>query len=106
VSLSDLITILDARGVRLSARLVVDAPSGVLTLELREALAAHKPLLLQQVVREMVWAELSTWRWGPATGDPTPGIVIDKPDRSRMLAAPRASLDDPDAIEKSIAISE
>lgn len=69
---AELLAMLDSRGIRLSARLVVDAPGGTLTPELREALAVHKPLLLQRVVREMVWAELSTWRWGGS--DEAPGI--------------------------------
>jgi TubC N-terminal docking domain len=76
MTLAALIAALDARGVGLSARLVVDAPAGVLTPELREALAEHKPLLLQRVTREMVWGELATWRWGPAVGDPTAGVVV------------------------------
>jgi hypothetical protein len=67
---------LDTLGVVLSARLVVDAPAGVLTPVLRSALSARKAILLQAIVREMVWAELSTQRWGPAVGDPTPGIII------------------------------
>jgi hypothetical protein len=40
------------------------------------------------------WDELSTWRWGDSIGDPEPGIVIDKPDRGRMLAALKARVDD------------
>ena len=39
----------------------------------------------------LTWEEPSTWRWGPGLDDPTPGIVIDRPDRSRMLAALRAA---------------
>ncbi|MFI5461227.1 MAG: hypothetical protein ACHRXM_37965 [Isosphaerales bacterium] len=30
------------------------------------------------------WEELAAQRWGLARGDPTPGIVIDKPIRSRQ----------------------
>lgn len=33
------------------------------------------------------WAELARWRWGPAAGDATPGIVVDVPDRGRLVAA-------------------
>jgi hypothetical protein len=33
------------------------------------------------------WDDLSTNRWGPAVDDPTPGIVIDRPDRTRMRRA-------------------
>jgi hypothetical protein len=36
------------------------------------------------------WETLSALRWGPAVGDPTPGIVIDIPNRERMLAALRS----------------
>jgi hypothetical protein len=50
MTLIDLITALDARGVRLSARLVVDTPAGALTPELREALSAHKSALLARLV--------------------------------------------------------
>src|SRR4051794_371934 len=77
MTLPDLMHTLDARGVRLSARLVVDAPAGAVTQELRDALASHKLLLIQEVVREALWADLSTWRWGQACGDPTPGIILD-----------------------------
>ena len=33
------------------------------------------------------WEELAALRWGPARWRPEPGIVIDRPDRGRMLAA-------------------
>jgi hypothetical protein len=78
-----LLSAIDTAGIRLSASLVVDAPAGALTPELREAMSARKPLLLQRVVREMVWAELAPLRWGPAVGDPTPGI--DNPGRRPSL---------------------
>jgi hypothetical protein len=42
------------------------------------------------------WSEQSTWRWGDAVGDPEPGIIIDTPDRGRMLAALKARVDDPE----------
>src|SRR5262249_50730441 len=91
----DLITALDASGIRLAARLVVDAPAGAMTPELREALAEHKALLLQRVVRGMVWAELSTWRWGGA--DAAPGIDHPgRPTRGRRkqsCKAPYRSID-------------
>jgi hypothetical protein len=32
------------------------------------------------------WDQLGRWRWGPAVGDPTPGIVIDEPHRARVMA--------------------
>src|SRR5512135_3734268 len=104
MTLPELTTALDDLGVRLSARLMVDAPRGALTPELRDALDAHKALLLQRVVREMVWAELSTWRWGPAAADPTPGIILDQPDRGRMLTALQTAAEDHYAIAEREAI--
>jgi hypothetical protein len=29
------------------------------------------------------WTELSAWRWGAAIGDPTPGLIVDRPDPER-----------------------
>lgn len=52
------------------------------------------------------WDELAIRRWGPATGDPISGIVIDRPDRDRLLAAPGAISDDPYAMEERAAIME
>jgi hypothetical protein len=94
VTLPDLISALDSLGVRLSARLVVDAPKGALYPELRDALADHKALLLQRVVRELVWAELSTLRWGPAARDPTPEIINDWPAQESSRATSDAAADD------------
>jgi hypothetical protein len=37
--------------------------------------------------RETLWRELAFLRWGPARDDPTPGIVIDRPDSEAMRAA-------------------
>jgi hypothetical protein len=31
------------------------------------------------------WPQLATWRWGP--GGPEPGLVVDRPDLERMVAA-------------------
>jgi hypothetical protein len=42
---------LDRLGVRLSLRLVVDAPAGVMTHEVIDALATHKPALLVLLAR-------------------------------------------------------
>src|SRR5512135_2439805 len=81
MTLPDLISALGAQGVRLSARLVVDAPSGALTPELRGVLAAHKVPILEKIVREMMWEKLSSQRWGPAAADPSTGIVVEQPDR-------------------------
>ena len=67
---------MDCLGVRLSLRLVVDAPAGVMTEEVMAALAAHKPRLLAMLGGESPapWpprpAELARWpiawreRWG------------------------------------------
>lgn len=33
------------------------------------------------------WAELAGWRWGPALGDDTPGVVVDRPDAERQALA-------------------
>jgi DNA primase len=38
------------------------------------------------------WEELTLLRWGPAADDPTPGLIVDKPDRGRMLAALKAAV--------------
>jgi hypothetical protein len=104
MTLPELTTALDALDVHLSLRLVVDAPRGVLTPDLRDALANHKTLLMQQLVRGLLWGELSQWRWGPTHDDPTPGIIIDRPDLARTPAARRASADDPYAIAERKAI--
>jgi hypothetical protein len=37
--------------------------------------------------RETLWRELAVLRWGPARDDPTPGIIIDRPDPEAMRAA-------------------
>jgi hypothetical protein len=34
--------------------------------------------------KRSAWDELAAKRWGPAIGDATPGIVIDKPNRLRQ----------------------
>ena len=46
MTLPELQSCLDHLGVKLSLRLVVDAPAGVMTPEIKTALAAHKPRLL------------------------------------------------------------
>jgi hypothetical protein len=87
---------LDRLGVKLSIRLVVDAPAGAMTPEVKDALATHKPTLLALLAigSPLVhpdWERLSRERWGPAIGDPTPGIIIDGPDRGRIVI-----VDDPE----------
>ena len=78
MNLPELVEALEARGVKLSLRLVVDAPRGVLTDQIKTALAAHKPALLARLGRVAQWEQLATQRWGPALNDSTPGIIIDK----------------------------
>jgi hypothetical protein len=46
MTLPELQACLERLGVKLSLRLVVDAPAGVVTADIRDALAAHKPRLL------------------------------------------------------------
>lgn len=72
-ALPSLLETLEARGVRLSLRLVVDAPAGALDDEARAALAEHRPMILAALGRDALWAELSAWRWGPAVEGAPPG---------------------------------
>jgi hypothetical protein len=84
MTLHELLAALDAGGVSLSLRLVVDAPRGVLTEELKAALLAHKPLLLARLGRTAEWEYLSTLHWGPAledqpeAGDPDPYALAER----------------------------
>jgi TubC N-terminal docking domain len=66
MTLPDLVNALEAKGVRLSLRLVVDAPRGVMTDQIKTALAAHKPTLLARLGRDAQWEHLAAQRWGPA----------------------------------------
>jgi hypothetical protein len=50
MTLPELQSCLDSLGAKLSLRLVVDAPAGVITAELRDALATHKGDLLRRLV--------------------------------------------------------
>jgi hypothetical protein len=70
MNLPELVEALEARGVKLSLRLVVDAPRGTLTDDIKAALAAHKPALSARLGREAQWDELSKQRWGPALHEP------------------------------------
>src|SRR6516165_3448036 len=79
MTLPEVIAALDDRGVKLSLRLVVDAPRGAMTDELRRALAEHKPSLLARLGRAAQWEYLSTLRWGPALSD-QPDAADDHPD--------------------------
>jgi hypothetical protein len=78
MTLLELCSRMDSLGVRLSIRLAVDAPRGVLTPELVDALTEHKALLLTRLAREAQWVALSTQRWGPALTDGWhPGITVE-----------------------------
>lgn len=45
------------------------------------------------------WPALAEQRWGPALEDDTPGLVVDRPDPDRMMAALEAAALDPDRYE-------
>ena len=70
MTLSELVETLDVRGVKLSLRLMVDAPRGALTDQIKSALAAHKPSLLARLGKQAEWEHLSAQRWGPALNHP------------------------------------
>ena len=103
---SDLVASLSARGAKLTVaedRLVVNAPRGVVTAEDRDALARCKAEVLALLDRPDVppppaidWPTLFALRWGPGLTDPTPPIVIVRPNRERMMAAFRAAALNPD----------
>ncbi len=76
LDLPGLLATLETLGIRLSLRLVVDAPAGTMNPTIRDALAAHKPLLVSKLARDALWEELSTWRWGPGVDSSEPGIVV------------------------------
>jgi len=69
MTLPELVEALEARDIKLSLRLVVDAPRGVMTDEIKTALAAHKPALLARLGRNAHWEQLAAQRWGPAASD-------------------------------------
>jgi hypothetical protein len=76
MTLPELMDALEARGVKLSLRLVVDAPRGVMTDQIKTALVAHKPALvahkpalLARLGRDAQWEHLAAQRWGPALND-------------------------------------
>jgi hypothetical protein len=87
MTLPELAATLDTRRISLTARLVVDAPAGVMTPELRAALEKHKPRLLLALAQELLWNELARQRWSNQRADPTPDIDIVKPNRERQRAA-------------------
>lgn len=66
MNLTELVRALDEAGVRLSLRLVVDAPAGALDGRLRGGIAEHRARLIERLGREASWTELERGRWGPA----------------------------------------
>ena len=97
MNLPELQACLDRLGVRLSLRLVVDAPAGVMTRELKAALAAHKPRLLAQLAGVDSRAHRAHDRTdpaGPPASEPPGTDGADRPgpppaDRRRRLAVAR-----------------
>lgn len=97
MTLADLVTAVEASGIRLSLRLVVDAPAGIVGPEIRDALRQHKPHLLVRLASEAQWQASRATRWGPAVGDPEEGVNVRAPDptgregrlASILAAAPR-----------------
>jgi hypothetical protein len=79
----ELLECLAAFDVRLDLSLDADLPADA-PAELEDALRAHKPLLVARLAREMEWEHLSRQRWGPALGDPSPGIDRFPPRRLGM----------------------
>ena len=59
MTLHELMHELSNRDIKLSVRLVGDAPKGGLTDELREALTFHKPHLLARLGRDLQWEALN-----------------------------------------------
>ena len=69
MTLPDLQTSLERLGVKLSLRLVVDAPAGAMTPEVKEALATHKSTLLALLVGAYTSPDPSTPGWPPRPGE-------------------------------------
>jgi hypothetical protein len=76
MTLHELVETLKAQVVKLSLRLVVDAPRGAMTDQIKSAMAAHKPSLLARLGKEAEWEHLSAQRWGPALNDPIPDTDV------------------------------
>ncbi len=95
--LPTLLARLEAAGVELTLHLDVIGPDDALTDHLVEVIRAHKPLLLSHLARQALWAELSSWRWGPALNAPEPGIdsrgPTDPADLARRLVDAGADSD-------------
>ena len=76
-TLPELMETLEGQGVKLSLRLRVDAPKGVMTDQLMADLNTCKPLLLARLGKEAEWKYLSAQRSGPALNDPIPETDAD-----------------------------
>jgi hypothetical protein len=115
MTLPELLDYLDARGVRLSLRLVVDAPRGVLSEEVKSALATYKPLLLLRLAQEAqdaTAADLIQARRGPVGDDSAPQQALQPWTDPNLDPAERAALrqilDDPwptESLAESIALA-
>ena len=81
MTLPELVEALEAGGVKLSLRLVVDSPRGGMTDQIKTALAAHKPALLARLGRDAQWEQLAAQRLG--TGPDVRNRPITRTDRFR-----------------------
>jgi hypothetical protein len=88
MNLSDLESCLDRLGIKLSLRLIVDAPCGAMTSELKRALAIHKPDLLARLIGMEFQSETASlvpsgapgWQHsGPGIADPIADGAIEPP---------------------------
>ncbi len=93
---ADLVHRLSEQDIKLSLRLVVDAPKGANLEEIQATLKAHKSALVHHLAREALWAELAQQRWGPALEDGEPGQIVDNPDPAQANYQPSANPDDPE----------
>jgi hypothetical protein len=97
INLPALLDRLASVGVTLAPAVDISGPDEALTPGLLEAIRQHKPFLLSRLAREALWDELSSWRWGPAVGDSTPGPDspgIDSPGPGLAAFAPGAGTAD------------
>jgi hypothetical protein len=86
---SDLTALLAERGIRLSLRLVVDAPRGALTEEIRAALVEHKPALIHHVAFDLAaWIEHSR-------------RLMENPETDLSAIAEGFTFDDPDDLAEA-----
>lgn len=70
MSLPELAGILAERGIKLSLRLVIDAPSGAITTDVGDALEEHKTRIMAALANERRWSDLKVQRWAePGTAE-------------------------------------